>query len=341
MNEVYINYYSKPRICNTPEKQQKEFELNKGKIATKRVHKEQIEIDYYKQETLRKLIPNIRSREYKSWRLPKKSGGFRTIESPSDELARIQRQFIRNIYRAQWLPHNAAHGFTKKRGIKTALEVHKRNKSRWFLKMDIHDFFGSTTGAMIETALDKVYPFNMLTRNDKSKIINLVTNEFDKLPQGAPTSPIMCNIVMTPYDYAITKYCRKHNLIYTRYADDILISSRVNWDWKKTYEYIKTILNPYTISEHKTRYGSFNGRNWNLGVMYTHNSDGEIILTVGHEKKHYFKNRVKWFEDRPDTLTLEEWYKLQGQISYALYIEPTSDLLLNLNERLKAIRPYN
>ncbi len=96
----------------------------------------------------------------------------------------------------------------------------------------------------------------------------------DKLPQGTPLSPTLTNILMTPLDDYIQKtlWNRHSNFCYTRYADDMLISSV--YDFKKdeieqiVVDAIKKFNVPFEINKAKTSYGSKNGSSWNLGVMF-------------------------------------------------------------------------
>jgi RNA-directed DNA polymerase len=151
----------------------------------------------------------------------------------------------------------------------------------------------------------------------KEMFVTLCTRN-GETPQGAPTSPMITNMVMVPNDVAITKYCKEHDLVYTRYADDILISSRVSFDWEQVQQDIQNILQNYELKTEKTRYGSFNGRNWNLGLMY--NNKGEI--TVGHKKKQLVKNMIHNYLTKPAQKTYENWYNLVGTVGYCAYIEP-------------------
>lgn len=321
---VYVNYWSRVR----PEAKdiEKEYNKNIGKIVTKPV----LGSEYtYNAKSLSKVDFVVFSKnaiqmsrkpeeeKYTSFKIPKRSGGFRTIEAPCDELKTVQQEMVKALEATGWLHSNNAHGFVKNRNCKTSVQVHQKNKSRWFLKMDIHDFFGSTTKEMIKEAFNENSRLCEISEYRVNSILDICTKN-GVLPQGAPTSPIMCNIVMNKYDYYINRYCAKHGLVYTRYADDILISSRVKWDYKETVEFIKETLNPYTISENKTRFGSFNGRNWNLGMMYTN----DYKITVGHHKKHILKCAVHNFCTKEETRSLETYYNLMGQLAYCKYIEP-------------------
>ena len=97
--------------------------------------------------------------------------------------------------------------------------------------------------------------------------------------------------MMIPIDHQVCNELRKmdEHYVYTRYADDILVSSKVSFDCGELQDYILSVLKkfkaPFCLKKEKTRYGSSAGRNWNLGVML--NKDNEI--TIGHQKKKTFK----------------------------------------------------
>lgn len=344
---VYVNYLSKVRnkIGMTEEQLQKEIEYNRGRIVTKQVNNNDVRItrdqmkifnDISKAITTFNIAHNISygyDEMYRTFQIPKRSGGFREICAPEDELKQIQHTVMRMITKGlRFLPHNAAHGFTKKRNCKTSLQVHQAAKSRWFLKLDIKDFFPNTSFGNILTAMRDVYPFSEMSDDLKGQIATLCTRN-GETPQGAPTSPMITNMVMVANDVAITKYCKENNLIYTRYADDILISSRVSFDWEKVQQDIQDILKHYELKTEKTRYGSFNGRNWNLGLMY--NNQGKI--TVGHKKKQLVKNLVHNYMTKPECKTYENWYNLIGTVGYCAYIEP--EYFEKYMEIIKANKP--
>ena len=254
------------------------------------------------------------SEMYHTFQIPKRKGGFREICAPNDELKQLQHDLMLLFTRTmKFLPHNAAHGFTRKRNCKTSLEVHKQHGSRWFLKSDIKDFFPNTSFQQVYDAMAMVYPFCTLSTEQR-----WLCTLGESTPQGAPTSPVVTNLVMVANDVAITKYCKEHGLIYTRYADDMLISSRVSFDWETVQRDIQNILQNYEIKEEKTRYGSYNGRNWNLGLMY--NNQGEI--TVGHAKKQLVKNMIHNYLTKEEYKTPEYHNKLIGIVGYCNYIEP-------------------
>lgn len=262
---------------------------------------------------------------YTSFYIPKKSGGLRTINAPNEELKHTLRS-IKDIftYYLKILEHPSAYAYVTNRSCKNALEYHQKNQSRWFLKLDIKDFFPNCNIDFTIKMLKMVYPLQDIPEETLKEALQICfLNE--GLPQGTPTSPILTNLIMVPIDYAITEYANKHNLKYTRYADDLLISSKYNFDWKKVQKEIIKIFKefeaPFKIKKEKTRYGSSSGRNWNLGLMY----NKDLNITIGAAKKKIFKAMINNFlsDTVQDKLwSLEDAYKLNGIISHYRSIEP-------------------
>lgn len=320
----YLTYYSKPRgtVGMSEAELQKEKEYNKDKRVTKIITDATKQLPSYA-KTLQPIVVNTTTVAigYMSFQIPKASGGYRTIEAPNEQLKEIQQQLLKWFNKeAKYLPHNAVHGFTVNRNCKTALEVHKKNKSRWFLKLDIKNFFPSITSDHVRYALQHTYPIGcyMLTDVTWNRLVNLCTYE-GRLPQGAPTSPIITNMVMCPFDIQIAAYCKEEDLIYTRYADDILISSKTSFNWVNVQTAVQEILEPmFRLNTEKRRYGSFNGRNWNLGLMY----NNKYEVTVGHKKKQLVKNMIHNYNTKPECHTAEFYVKLNGILGYCKFIEP-------------------
>lgn len=263
---------------------------------------------------------------YNEFKIPKATGGLRTINAPTEQfktdLNKIKALFEENI---KCLPHDSAYAYVKTRDTKQALQKHKDNESKWFLKIDLKDFFPSCHPTVILNKLSQLYPFYYLHLDTLTKLgylIDLCCLD-GGLPQGTPTSPLLTNLVMVAYDYEITEYLRKkgEGYVYTRYADDILISNKCKFNWKNIVTDLTPLLQPFTIKREKTRFGSLNGRNWNLGLMY--NKDNNI--TLGYKKKQLLNailhNFLRDFS-KNTPWSKEDTYHLQGQLSYLKHIEP-------------------
>lgn len=269
---------------------------------------------------------------YHSFKIPKRSGGLRRIDAPLDELMTALRDlkylFEKKLY-ANY--HTAAFAYVRGRSTIDAVKRHQQNQSRWFLKLDFHDFFGSTTPEFVMSMLSQIFPFSEIVKREYGK--NALQKALSLcflnggLPQGTPISPTLTNLMMIPIDHAIARLGREHapHLVYTRYADDIILSSQYNFNWREVQNEVMRITKnfgaPFELNTAKTRYGSSAGRNFNLGVML--NKDNQI--TIGHQKKKTAKACVFQFmqdftNDRP--WSLDETQHLQGVLSYYRMVEP-------------------
>ena len=295
------------------------------------------------------LRQNDMSTLYNTFYIPKHSGGLRRIDAPKPELMQALQK-LKSILEIDLhsLTHNCAHAYVKNRSTFTALRVHQANNSKWFLKLDMKNFFNSCTLTFIQTQLLKICPYNNIAPELLNTMIKtcLLNNG---LPQGTPVSPLLTNLIMIPIDHAILQYCNSHTLKYTRYADDLLISSKYTFDVLEITRVITNILDmqraPFAINAEKTRYGSSSGSNWNLGLML--NKDNNI--TIGHKQKQRFRATLQSFlndltnHNTWDTMDIQV---LAGQLSYYKQTEPeyfnyvinkySSKYNIDINSALKA-----
>ena len=237
---------------------------------------------------------------YDTFYIPKKSGGLRRIDAPNEEL-KLALTELKNIFENKFeaLYHTGAFAYVKGRCTIDAVKKHQSNESKWFAKFDLHDFFGSTTKDFVMNMLSMIVPFSEIMKNDTgraelSKALDLGFLN-GGLPQGTPLSPTLTNIFMIPVDFKLSNTLRNFNnnsYVYTRYADDFIISSKYNFKVKEIEALVKNTLNefgaPFSLNEKKTRYGSSSGSNWNLGVML--NKDNQI--TIGNKKKRQFESML-------------------------------------------------
>lgn len=283
------------------------------------------------------LYTVTRSSLYTTFPIPKKSGGLRWINAPNEPLMEALRE-LKSIFEDKMfaLYHTAAFAYVKKRSTLDAIKRHQANKSKWFEKTDFSDFFGSTTMEFVLHMMSIIFPFSEVMKDKEGE--KVLTKALDLcflnggLPQGTPISPMLTNLMMIPIDHALYNSLRKKSFVYTRFADDIQISSRYEFDPREMVNEIDAVLAkfdaPFKIKPAKTRYGSSSGRNWNLGLMLNRNND----ITIGHQAKKRFKamcsnyildrkNGVKWDLNDVQVLNgLNAYYKMveKDYISYVI-----------------------
>ena len=276
---------------------------------------------------------------YYEFHIPKKSGGLRKIDAPSDELKVAQyalKTILENEFNACY--HTSAFAYIHGRSTIDAINRHVENKSQWYGKLDLSNFFGSTTPEFIMRQLSMIYPFCEVieTQEGKRELETALSIAFldGGLPQGTPLSPLLTNLIMIPIDFELSNGFRDlngHRYIYTRYADDFIISSRHDFNINEIEGFVNSVLKgfcaPFRINNEKTRYGSAAGRNWCLGVMITKNESGEVCTTIGRQKKRQFETMLYSFAK--DTMSgtrwpLEDVMTMEGYRHYYQMIEGDS-----------------
>lgn len=160
--------------------------------------------------------------QYKTFELKKKSGGTRIITAPDRPLKVIQHRLYR-LLECVYEPKAAVHGFTAGRSIKSNAVQHSKNK--WVLNVDIYEFFPSINfGRVRGMFMANPYKCNPQVATILAKIC-CVNNQ---LPQGAPTSPIVSNMICARLDAHMNRLAASAKCKYTRYADDLTLSTFQN-----------------------------------------------------------------------------------------------------------------
>lgn len=155
---------------------------------------------------------------YRECRIRKRDGRERVLAMPNPRLKNVQRLLLRKVLRK--LPiHPAAKGF--RRGQSTVDHALLHSGKQFVVLVDIEDFFPSTQRWRVAQRLKHLG----WSEDRIEQIVRLVCHpDTDGLPQGAPTSPAISNIVNWEMDVRLAGFARKRNLAYSRYADDIAFS---------------------------------------------------------------------------------------------------------------------
>jgi RNA-directed DNA polymerase len=162
-------------------------------------------------------ISNHSERHYHTATIPKSDGTKRKLLVPDDLLKMIQRNIARNILSGLEISSCASAYFKGTSVLKNA-SVH--TGKRLVLKLDIEDFFGSITFPMVLSCAfsSRYFPPTVGT------MLTALCCYYDYLPQGAPSSPAISNLVMKPFDDYMKAWCEDRNISYTRYCDDMTFS---------------------------------------------------------------------------------------------------------------------
>lgn len=196
------------------------------------------------EEQIRALIENPAA-SYLQYAIPKLVGGYRHISEPILSLRKTQLWILRRILNSQ-MPHDAAMAFTRGRSIRMNAQQHVGQ--RMVLSLDIRDFFGTIKHFLV---LDVFKSMGYST--EIADALTQLTQLWGSLPQGAPTSPAISNLIMRSPDKELTRFAQANSIRYTRYADDMTFSGifRVNRIIDKVTRVLRSI--GLELNENKTR----------------------------------------------------------------------------------------
>ena len=149
--------------------------------------------------------------------IPKKSGGRRKLLVPDALLRTIQRNLLHHVLEEFQISEFAC---AYKKGTSIVDNARLHVGAKLVLKLDIQDFFDQITWILVYQ--------NAFPGTHFPPAIRKMLTEFccvrDRLPQGAPTSPTVSNLVMRPFDVHMGEWCREREIRYTRYCDDLTFS---------------------------------------------------------------------------------------------------------------------
>lgn len=170
--------------------------------------------------TLYALSNNV-EKNYKKYNIKKRNGKTRTIYAPSPILKHIQRQILKNLLYERAIS-NYACAYRQGHSLKDNVLPHVGKKM--ILKLDIKDFFDNIDFIDIYNSCFPIY----LYPKSIGHLLAYLCCYDEHLPQGAPTSAYISNLVMRDFDEEIGQWCRNQNISYTRYSDDMTFSGNFN-----------------------------------------------------------------------------------------------------------------
>lgn len=263
---------------------------------------------------------------YKEVEIEKGYGSTRTLAVPGFRLKTIQYWILRNIL--EGLPfEDCATAFKKKHSIRDNLKQHIGKE--YFLCLDIKDFFGSISSKNTHDF------FENLGYNSKASMIlsNFCTYK-NGLPQGGVTSPSLSNLLNIKLDKRLKGFLIPKNINYTRYADDIILSSNHPDKLMKIKNQVEKIIRDegYVINTEKTRLLRPGSQRKIVGLVY---SDSQKV-GIGRKQKRLIRAKIHNYETEsgkyPDT-TLN---KILGWMSFIKDVDPAGyNQLLSYWQQLK------
>lgn len=219
--------------------------------------------------------PNNTRQRYSQFKIKKKTGGFRLITAPQNENFKQILRCLNILFKSMYTPSNYAMGFAESKSVVTNANVHKHQN--YVFNIDLKNFFPSIDQARVWKRLQiPPFKFPIPVANVVAGLCCMKIMEEDGktkyvLPQGAPTSPIITNMICDKLDHRLAGLAKKFHLKYSRYADDITFSSMINvyqtnGDFRKE---LKRIIEDqgFSINEKKTRLQKRGARQEVTGII--------------------------------------------------------------------------
>ena len=304
-------------------------------------------------------LPDIK--KYYSFEIQKKNGKPRIISAPTTSL-KILQQKLNYILSIIFTPKFFSHGFVKGRSIKTNAFTHVKRK--YVLNIDLKDFFPSINFGRVR-GMFMAYPYHLSA--SVATVLAQICCYNNELPQGAPTSPIISNMICAKLDSQLLDLAKQNKCLFTRYADDITFSTSKK-RFPKTIAYtdettnqihvgndLNNIIenNGFFINNEKVWFRARDRRQTVTGLIVndfvnvTRKYKNQVRAMLHALKKYGPEKTKKEFASRYFNNNIPEWkclpkfeLVLKGKIEYIGMIRGhESDIYLKFLSELKRISP--
>lgn len=264
-------------------------------------------------------VSNCLGRHYRMVSIPKKTGGVRNLCVPDALLKIIQRR-ISDVLLAHMpvSPYATAYRFGATTLRNAAVHVGKP----MVLKLDIYHFFDSVPYSLVK---EKAFPADIYAEQIRT-LLTMLCYYKDVLPQGAPTSPAIVNIILADFDERIGRWCAQRGIAYTRYCDDLTFSG--DFEAKTVISFIRCQLKSLglLLNENKTRIQRQGRQQLVTGVVVNEKPGIPAAYRRKLRQEVYYCQRFGVCEHLKalDLAISEEDYlrHLLGKVNYVLQISP-------------------
>ena len=278
---------------------------------------------------------NSPERFYRQFSIPKKNGGIRIISEPLPNLKEIQKWILKNIlYNLKVSAY--AKAYIPGKSIKDNVRFHRRQKK--VLSLDIKSFYDCLTNWMV---------FQLFMENGYNESVAMMLTGLcclnGSLPQGAPTSAALSNLLMKKFDEIVGKYCKEQEIRYTRYADDMTFSG--DFDEVQVIRFIRKNLKSMglKLNKTKTRERKQGQQQEVTGIVVNYKT--QVPKTVRKEiRKNMYYIQKYGLESHLNYIGTERKNyigHLMGQISYALFINPKDREMKRYKHILEEYKQFN
>lgn len=296
-------------------------------------------------------------KKYKTFTISKRGGGERIIEAPVKGLKDLQKTIL-GKFEPYYKPRACVFAYVQDRGIVENADVH--DFQRWVLRVDLKDFFHSITQRRV-IGIFSSPPFSL--SRDAARTLSFLCTKDGRLTQGAPTSPLISNLVCKGLDYTLKELAAKNKCYYTRYADDIffsnsgamfprIIAEKMEDGSVKIGEELKNLIEGagFAINEEKAFLRSRAERQIVTGLVVNKKVNvpreftREVRAALYSWEKHGLESAENFWKEKVDKKSRHsesdsrfKWV-VRGKINHIGHVKGYSDpVFLSLARRLKAL----
>ncbi len=271
-------------------------------------------------------LSNGLSRHYRRIQLEKPDGSMRELWAPDDALKQVQRRIAQTLL--AYMPVSA-HAMAYRCGAKTVYNAAPHAGKPVVLKLDIRHFFDcvrySDVKALAFPAEIYAEPLRIL--------LSMLCYYREGLPQGAPSSPAISNLILRPFDDAASEFCRRRGVAYTRYCDDMTFSG--SFDARELLAFVEPELKKrgFFLNPAKTRCIRAGQRQSVTGLVVNERPNVPLDYRRRLRQELYYCQKFGvsahlkrcGIDDDADVYLR----RLLGRVNYALQISPSDAYLLS------------
>ena len=270
------------------------------------------------------LLVNTAPYRYKTYNIPKRSGGQRQIAHPSKSLKIVQRLILETVLCE--LPTHKDVAMAYEKDSSTLKHAKKHADNRFLLKMDFKNFFPSLSGDDFDKLCKEYLPeLNQVEIKQLKRLLFWMPDRHKNelvLSIGAPSSPKVSNALLYNFDKQLNDYCLNVGVTYSRYADDMAFSTNSPHLLTQVFSQVESLCRQISypklmINESKTVHVSSKNKRFLTGLVLA--NDGTV--GIGRDKKRALRAELHHFAHSPSSFTDEKRLKLKGMLNYVQSVD--------------------
>ncbi len=276
-------------------------------------------------------VSNSLDKHYRTTTIPKKNGGVRKLRVPDEILKAIQHQITEVLILPRPISRYAKAYYP---GSSTVRNAKYHVGQPVVLKLDILHFFDSIRYSDVK---DLVFPSEIYAEPLRI-LLTMLCYHKDALPQGAPSSPAITNVIMAEFDEIVGRHCNNQGIRYTRYCDDMTFSG--DFDPESVIAFVLEELKKrgFLLNNQKTRIQRSGTRQSVTGIVVNE----KLSIPADYRRKLrqelYFVQKYGVNEhlhrigsDVPEEIYLQQ---LLGRVNYVLQVSPNDAYWKEAKRRL-------